>query len=151
MIGFFFHLLWFSGDSSKLLYISSVISFLFMGSIPWCECTTLFRHSLIDRLLGYFQFRTSMNKASITIQVQCVVRNNQATLWGWGGGGSLNLGLCSSSHASSPFCPGCFASLTFCPGQSVWTLIFLFYTSRHHWNDRWVPQCPVFFHWDGVS
>jgi hypothetical protein len=30
-------------------------------------------------------------------------------------------------------------------------VIPLFPVSHHHWDDRCVPQQPVFFHWDGVS
>jgi hypothetical protein len=32
----------------------------------------------------------------------------------------------------------------------AWTLILLFYASHYTWDDRHVPPCPTFFHWDGV-
>jgi hypothetical protein len=33
----------------------------------------------------------------------------------------------------------------------AWTLILLFYTSCHSWDDRCMPPHPTFFHRDGVS
>jgi hypothetical protein len=33
--------------------------------------------------------------------------------------------------------------------RPIWTMILLFYTSSPCWDDRHVPPCPVFFHWDG--
>ena len=56
-------------DSSRLLYVSTVHSFLLLSSVPHYRCFTI---SLIIHL-GCFQFLSVMNKAVINIHVQIVV------------------------------------------------------------------------------
>jgi hypothetical protein len=35
--------------------------------------------------------------------------------------------------------------------RPVWSMIFLFYTSQHHWDDRHEPPHPAFYCWDAGS
>jgi hypothetical protein len=45
----------------------------------------------------------------------------------------------------------CFGDMILLLAQLCWAMILLFYAFHCSWDDRWAPQCPAFFHWDGVS
>jgi hypothetical protein len=53
------------------------------------------------------------------------------------------------SHVASPFYCGYFWDKVFLFARTAWAVILLLYVSYHSWDDRHMPPCQAFSHWDG--
>lgn len=79
---FFIHSAWFPWGSSKLLYVSVVISFLLLSTTPWYGCTKvhLTIHSLKE-IWVVTSFQTLKTKLLWTSMYKFLCENNFLFLW----------------------------------------------------------------------